>query len=303
MDHRAILEMLCRICGRTIVMKSYSTNKHSCMDYQGELHRAFGITPLSDDPTIHPVHFCHACKLVLTKSTKLYQHRTTIFEGWCIHSEVDCTICEYYSRIQRGGRPKKLKRTPGRPSYNSPKYCIEHIRGVAPTSLSPPEDTIVFCDIHSNSKPLECPICCSILRRPVELITCGSVICAECLCGWLQCQNSFNCPCCYSDHLQDFSTIRKPPPLVISLLESLCLICNRCNCHVQWKSSRDHTCNHSSVTALSPNTRIEEILLQSSTTPLTGLEEKLQTSLARRSLSTEEDVLQLKTGGKVFFNT
>ena len=51
---------------------------------------------------------------------------------------------------------------------------------------------------------------------------------------------------------------------------------------------------------VSSSTSVVDVLSQPLTSPLTAVEQKLQTSLARRSLSNSPDeVLQMKTGGRV----
>lgn len=153
--------------------------------------------------------------------------------------EGSCTVCQHYAVIQRGGRPAKTNRT-GRPPNICPRYCADHIRAVAPPALTPPDAEITVCEAHLLSE-FSCPICCDILRRPIELVTCGNVVCAECLCRWLQHQKCFACPC-YADHLFDFSTIKQAPPLVVSMIGSLCTVCDKCNNHLQLKAYLDHTC-------------------------------------------------------------
>lgn len=99
----------------------------------------------------------------------------------------------------------------------------------------------------------------------------------------------------------DFSTVTSAPPLVVSVLQNLCILCGKCNAHIILKDYHSHSCADSPA-AVMPGTSLEELLKQPSSAPLTPLEQKLQTNLARRSLvtsSSEEGVLQLKTGGKV----
>lgn len=120
MDHRDVLERLCRICGRIAITKTMKT-KYNCGEFLLELARAFGVSTEADDPNVHPEHFCHACKLILAKSTKSnsHKHHAHTFAGWCAHSEDNCEVCEHFAGLQRGGRPKKGKRTPGRPSQDT----------------------------------------------------------------------------------------------------------------------------------------------------------------------------------------
>ena len=99
-----------------------------CCDYGESLHSTFGIDITRDSPTIHPQNFCHVCKNVLQRAkTEGYQHRTSPFVEGNEHIEDSCNVCHYFDTLQKGGRPRKAKRTPGRPPNNSPRYCYEHI--------------------------------------------------------------------------------------------------------------------------------------------------------------------------------
>ena len=304
MDRRDVLEKLCRVCSRQVVTKS-SKVKHLCSDYKGQLQAVFTLSTSSDDVDSHPKFFCHSCKIVLFKATSAvtpYQHRTVIFEGWCSHTNSSCTVCRHYQSIQLGGRPKKVKRTAGRPPSVSPRYCIDHVCNVAPVPLAPHTD-INVCKHHQNLLPeFKCPICNEIFRCPIEIVTCSSVLCAECMCKWLQYKEELVCPCCYSDHLKGYTTGIREATLLRHLLGSLCVICSTCNGHVKLDGYNDHvkTCT-TSLQQLSPSTSIDDVLQRPLTSPLTPMEQKLQTSLVRRSMSgsPEESVLQLKTGGKV----
>lgn len=305
MDHRAVLERLCRICGRLSITKTMKT-KYLCKDFWQKLTMVFAISTQPDDPNRHPTHFCHACKLAMVKAVNQnsFQHQTITFQGWCAHAEDSCAVCEHFAGLQRRGqgRPKKVKRTPGRPPDISPRYCMDHIRVVAPPPLSPSASDITICEVHLQLplSAFHCPICCDIFSGPIELVTCGNVVCAECACKWLEHQQRLTCPCCYTDHLNDFSTIRQAPALVVSMVESLCVICVRCKNHIQLKGYRDHSCQPHQVVPQSSSS-IDDLLHQPSTAPLTPIEQKLQTSLARRSL-TEDSTLHLRTGGKVKTN-
>ena len=240
---------------------------------------------------------------------KQYQHRTVVFEGWCSHVEGSCQVCQHYQSFQQRGRPKKVKRTAGRPPSISPRYCVDHIHAVAPPPLAPPTEVINVCTHHQHVAlpELTCPICCDVLRCPVELVSCGSIVCAECLCGWIQNSNELACPCCYNHHLKKYSTgIRSASTLTLRLLGDLCVVCGRCQGHVQLESYNDHTRNNctSHTRQISSATSVVDVHSQPLTSPLTPVEQKLQTSLARRSLSgSPDEVLQLKTGGRVRYRS
>ena len=213
-------------------------------------------------------------------------------------------MCEHYSSLHRAGRPKKLIRT-GRPSAVSVRYCLEHVKEVAPESLLKPGITICSLQDHHILDPsqLHCPICSDFLNSPVELVTCGSVVCFnKCL---KQCKQ-LACPCCSSSHIADFTTIRSALQLTQSMLGRLCVVCDKCQSHLKLDKLKEHVhASSSSLThtgQLSSPVSLEDILNQPNTAPLTSIEQKLQTSLVKRSLSTspEEKLLRLKTRGQVY---
>ena len=123
MEHTTALERLCRVCGRSIVTKSVKA-KYSCSEYEESLKSVYGIDVRKDSPTIHPQYFCHACKNVLHRSkAQGYTHQTIPFNEWSEHVPGgSCCVCRHYSMIQKGGRPKKMKCTPGRPATTSPAH-------------------------------------------------------------------------------------------------------------------------------------------------------------------------------------
>lgn len=95
---------------------------------------------------------------------------------------------------------------------------------------------------------------------------------------------------------------------MIKVIESLCVVCGRCQGHVQFNAYQDHLTKGCipSVPQVLPQTLVDDILRQPVSVPLTPLEQKLQTNLARRSLSScssEGGVLHMKTGGKVVTDT
>jgi hypothetical protein len=195
---------------------------------------------------------------------KQYQHMTAVFEGWCNHAEDSCRVCEHYHSLQRRGRPKKVKRTAGRPPTISPRHCVDHVREIAPPPLAPLAEVDVCT--HHNQVTL------------TELT-------------------------CYDHHLREYSTgISSASTLVLHLLGSLCVICGRCQSHVQLDAHSEHAKSGCTTHThhVSSDSSVDDVLRKPLTSPLTPVEQKLQTSLARRSMSgSPEEVLQMKTGGRV----
>lgn len=204
MTHITALERLCRVCGKSTITKSLKT-KHLCSEYGESLRSVFGVDITEDSPTAHPQVFCHACKIVLRKAqSEGYKHRTVVFEGWSEHDDDSCSVCQHFESVQKGGRPKRAQHTTGRPRNDSPRYCIQHIRDIAPPALMAAHHTdVVVCKEHQavDLREIECPICCGTLQRPVELVDCSTMVCTECCCTWLEYSTNTNCPCCHGDHL------------------------------------------------------------------------------------------------------
>ena len=148
-----------------------------------------------------------------------------------------CRVCEHYCKLQKGGRLKKLVHT-GRPPSISPRYYAQHVKEIASPPLVEPATTISICHSHQaiDTSHLHCPICCNILLSPIELVTCGSLVCAQCCCIWLTHCTQLTCPCCYHPHITDFSTIRPASPLILSTLGSLCVVCEKCDHHTSLTS-------------------------------------------------------------------
>ena len=309
MTHITALERLCRVCGKSTITKSMKT-KHLCSEYDESLISVFGIDITHDSHTAHPQQFCHACKLVLHKAqSEGYKHRTVVFEEWSEHSDTSCSVCQHFESIQKGGRPKKVQHTTGRPCNDSPRYCIQAIQDIAPPAMMPSIHTnATICEEHQavDLRELECPICCDTLQRPVELVDCCTVVSADCCCTWLEYSTSTNCPCCHGDHLCNFSSVRQASPLLLSVLASLCVVCVKCGDHMRKDTYSEHvecSCQSCSISSSqdSPDTSIDKIMNRPLSTPLTAVEQKLQSRLAKRSLaaSPEENVLKIKTGGQV----
>ena len=103
---------------------------------------------------------------------------------------------------------------------------LEHLEVTAAPSLFPDHDHPEY-QTTAVSTDLSCPICLAVLERPLQ-VACGNIICCDCCHKWIQSCSTCPapCPCCYNHHL-DITTIRPPPPVVVSLVSSLLVICSR----------------------------------------------------------------------------
>ena len=57
--HQKQLPLHCRaVCGQRLGEKKEG---YECKAFAADLHIAFTITTLTDNPQVHPEHFCHCC--------------------------------------------------------------------------------------------------------------------------------------------------------------------------------------------------------------------------------------------------
>ncbi len=261
-NHTSKLEKLCRVCGGQLG-KGKSARRYTCSNYHADLKETFSIDTHLDEPHKHPTQFCHPCKNAIYFNKK---DNRTLYD-WKDHRESTCLICS--PPPLKLGRPKRQPKT-GRPPIVSYQSAIKHIKSLA-TSIS---DKDLVTDTHV---PLEfqCPICLNLLHQPIELTVCQTYVCASCCCEWLRQSKSLSCPCCYRDHLDDYcNTIKSPPDIILTALKVICTGATSSSC--------------------------DDVLRKSQASPLSHLDEKLLSSLLRRSLSSSvSPTLQVKTGGQV----
>ncbi len=266
--HKAALERLCRVCGRSLLAsKGKRATKYQCSEKVSELSDTFGLDISSDNPSIHPQCYCHPCKNIIyftqrAKANKTEYNPTSLhIHKWVDHNE-PCSVCT--AKLKSGRRKKPFKA--GRPPNISPQAMINHIKEIAANS---PIEDMDSTNILNVPGELKCYLCSSLLNKPIEFTTCQKYACAECCCQSLRKAEAISCPCCGTDHVADFDTVRQPPEAVLAFIQSL-------------------------------NTNIEHVLKKPSNVPLTPVEKKLQASLVTQSLSSENSqTLQLQTRGQV----
>ena len=288
--HQSNLNKLCRICGGALSAGgrvSYSTSSG-----KGILEKVFGISVEHDNPKVHPPKYCHRCHGVIYHATKKEQEHNRVVFQWHAHSGEDCTICIHIQSQLKVGKKKKPLR--GRPQKESIRALILHTRKSAPPILGP---TSVKC--INTQDDLTCPICTEIVQRPIELTTCSSIVCCECLVQWLHITQDVQCPCCYSDHIRTSSTIRSASTLIQNLLGRVEVVCEKCGMSAKLANYNSHTCSVSKP-AVCKELPVEAILNKGLDEPLTPIEERLKSNLTRRAISqSSQSLLSIKTGGQV----
>lgn len=195
--HQTRLKSLCRVCGCSL---KHSRTVYDCDTHKDDLRAVFHTDIANDSTTIHPDQFCEKCKTVLTKSKKaategkVYMHSIKTHE-WHSHDPSGCSICA----LPVGGRPKKLTKNRGRPTANSPHTLITHIKQCSPPSLLPVSmrssrpPFVLSSSLGLRAEDVECSICSLLLDQPVQL-SCGSVVCMECICRLAALHHYFTMP-------------------------------------------------------------------------------------------------------------
>ena len=159
------------------------------------------------------------------------------------------------------------------------------------------------------TEQLSCPICTTVLQRPVEL-SCGVIICSTCCSKWVvHCtaqRHEIYCPCCHS-HLLDKHSIRPPPPLVLSLLAGVLVNCGRgCGKLVRVDNYDKHIAGncqgyyHHQVDSPSKMT-LHDVLAKPVTVPATPAEIRVAGHLMKRMLDSDPDehIVRVPTRGQV----
>ena len=231
--HETALGKICRVCGEYMKVKD---RRYECASpvHQKHLKYTFDISVENDVTSHHPKFYCRGCndvtctKKVAIKSNKIFTNMKKVFSAWGPHTEVACSVCDHFDLLSKGGRPKKLKST-GRPPLIGYRSAVTHTREITPPTLLPLDTKLDLNTMETETaKELKCPMCRNVVDQPIELSTCGNIVCSECLVSSLESTCSLVCPLCEDDHLKDFKTIRAASSLVMNVLKQLRVHCKSC---------------------------------------------------------------------------
>ncbi len=173
----------------------------------------FGIDISSDNPSIHPQCYCHPCEVCKSKQNRLQTHQLTSGLITCTTSSVQCAWVFRKQGYLRN--PSKLADHP----TSLHRLLLKNTKDeIAANSILPDMDPANILNVPDE---LKCYLCSSLLKKPIELTTCQKYACAECCCQNLQKAESLSCPCCGTDHVADFCTVRQPPEAILAFIQSL----------------------------------------------------------------------------------
>ena len=296
--HLEALTTLCRICAKSIKRHRVT---YKCCDYTTLIRDVFKVDVSDDDARIHPCYFCHCCYLTIQHAIvapggqKVYTHTVSVYREWEPHTCVsDCTTCIQIQNVKKGGRPQKSKR--GRPKQDGGyRTIVRHIRSITPPSYWPNQVRWSPVESAASISNITCPICLDVLDQPMELIPCNRHICSTCLCSALEASKEPSCPCCYSDHLSDSSTIRPVTPIVNNLIINTIFTCPSCNKYVTLGNIISH--HNSACKKFSFQCPLSISSIPSAPVPNPLRQTQLTTDIVRQSL--QNGILQVQTAGQV----
>ena len=170
----------------------------------------------------------------------------------------------------------------GRPKVNMPLEMVSRLASIAPepffhglTSLPIPTTNDILC-----------PICCSVLERPIEFDY-GSAVCLLCCTNWIQMSDSIQCPCCYSS----LESHAKPPSrLTLGVIGQQLVECSMgCNRAVKvgfyLKHLQSQCQSHYEHSIHSPSrTTVQKILDRQVDAPTMSVERKVAQNLFKRMM-------------------
>ncbi len=154
---------------------------------------------------------------------------------------------------------------------------------------------------------LECPICYDIVNRPVEM-PCGKLACTDCVVEWVLVASGIPCPCCFDDTPLDQSCFHPPPTVILKLLSSLVVICEKCGERVRAATHRDHLGSECRLHTLvqprasqsPPLITLDAVISQLLDAPPLETEMKAASNIIRRTLlHSQEHHFCVAMGGKV----
>ncbi len=324
--HLEQLERHCRLCAKVFGKQQY---KYCCSNFKALLLEAFKVDVAEDQPDTHPPSFCHTCYTKARQYTKGEKHVLSALriQEWSPHTEgSDCQVCALFVRQQRGGRPKKERKNRGRPGHSSNQILADNIsqqappswkasQQLAPSRFLPPASNVSLQD-------LQCIICKCIVDRPVET-PCQKLVCSECICRHIQMAelSAVPCPCgdtTYAISSVSSSSISPPPEVVMKVLGSLLIQCDKPHCTqvVALKNLRAHVdsgCQDESATYSPSKLTVGQLLSRPLMSPPTTMEQKAATSVVKRmitasasstaspSVESRSQLLKLPTAGKVSY--
>ena len=304
-EHQRQLGRHCRVCGNK------GATMKACSDHEELLLEAFDIHTSRDSISVHPHNFCTACyqrgRRIIAAKCKGTPYTTNFSPAvWTPHTNTEgssCQVCDRFRQQSRGGRPRKVQSTQGRPGPLSPHTICSAVKALGVKSFrsdTPLHPSRFQLPATISLPDVQCPICHNILDSPVQL-TCGKMACGECIV--MQGEKLLStCPCCDGEHNNLPESFQTPPDVVQSVLGSLPVQCDQpvCTAYVALRDLLTHIeqgCRPSD-TCTQPSATVSEILRLPPNTPPTDMEKRVASNIVQRMMGGDK-IVQLPTARKV----
>ena len=95
--HIKQLPLHCRVCGHRVIKRKSKKEIYECKAFAADLQLAFSINTLTDNPQVHPEHFCKCCHLSMTRGISAraegVHHRCALTPFvWEVHANEGCKV-------------------------------------------------------------------------------------------------------------------------------------------------------------------------------------------------------------------
>ena len=214
-------------------------------------------------------------------------------------------MCEHFQALSRGGQSKHRATNQGRAPGETPTAVVRAILEIAPPSFVPHTSSPTYTP-GSTLDAVHCPICSSVLERPVEL-DCGKVVCAECMVRNIQESGELICPCCQLP--LNSSHFHPPSSVTMGVLGSLLVKCESCVMLVKACNFTKHTdskCTaHCEISGLNSPTKttLQDVLSKSPDSTPSPSELRVAGNVIKQMMSSGEEVIKIPTGTRGQVNT
>ena len=250
----------------------------------------FGIDSSSDDPLVHPKHFCNSCHLTAKRiNNKEIQQTNRVLPEWLPHDDNHCVVCD---TMCKGGRPRK-KKAGGRPSALQkhiwsvqcpyPQYNVSHI---VTASTYETDYTCIFCKFS--------------VTCPVEIHPCKGLACSKCCTNVVESGKQFFCSFCSNEYEVASSSFGRKSPVAEKVLREMLVMCERCGQQVSLQVLENDCSGHIERAAT-----LEDFIQQPLEVEPTHLEKQVALNLISRMMHQQGDtgtVSLPRQGGKVWWS-
>ena len=145
--HIKQLPLHCRVCGHRVIKRKSKKEIYECKAFAADLQLAFSINTLTDNPQVHPEHFCKSCHLSMTRGISAraegVHHRCALTRFvWEVHANEGCKV-HVYAFMQHNQYTESYHRC-----VSISKSVQEVISGSIQLAEVVNQDSHLICSLH-----------------------------------------------------------------------------------------------------------------------------------------------------------